>query len=676
MSDDTSGSPDSSDLPDDLFRGGSGKGHERWQRPQSNFGDELTDDTLFRRNRRRAAHDDGYPQAQITTNEPAAAYVPKRVGAAPAPIADEDATAVRPAVTQATSAQADSRASAAADLGVAATPEPDDGTPRHAAAGDFHRHHPFTRSLLKTLASAIIPGLGLIRSRARWLGVGITAVVVLSLIALGGWALSDPVAAAATAVKPAVLRPLSVALVVIALVWVIVIVGTHLITRPPQRTRAQAIVGALVVGGLSFAIAAPMAVASRYSATQAGLVDGVFQAGDKKKSQTRPTIDTQGKPADVWANKPRLNILLVGLDNNNARNYEDNNVRSDTMMVASIDTATGNMVITQIPRNMARVPFPSGSELAKRYPQGFYNGSDANDANFFANAIWGQVPAAHPDLFTNTDYKGADALKMGMEGALGLKIDYFVALNIDGLVALINAMGGVRLNVNQRIPIGGDDVRAPSGYIEPGENKLLNGYYAMWYARARHGLDGGDYSRMGRQTCVIKGVLDQADAATMLTRYEAVAKASEKMVETDIPQDLLPALLELAVRVQKGRQARVLFVHQKDGFITYDPDYAMMRARVAAAIKAVDTQPSGTPGATSSASSTTGSTGGSTAGGATSQPGSDPTSTDPTGESSVPTDGTSGSAGGSATPAPAESLVDACAWNPNEAASASASPGR
>ncbi|WP_022909165.1 LCP family protein [Aestuariimicrobium kwangyangense] len=652
MSDDQSGEPDDgSRLPDGLFRGGT-EGEGMWTRPVSKFGDELTDDTLFRRSRRRAAPDDGHPEAVV--NPQTGGYSPKRVDAfGPSPASDVPASDFPASDVPASDFPASDFPASWDQAFAAGAPRPDqppEESPGGPQVGEFDRHHPFTRSLVKTLASAVIPGLGLIRSRARWLGVTLTGAVLLAVIVIGGWALSDPVAAAATAVKPSVLHPLSIVLVVVALLWVVVIVGTHLITRPAHRTRAQSIVGALVVGGLSFAIAAPMAVASRYSATQAGLVEGVFSSSDQKKSQTRPTIDTKGKAADVWAKKPRLNILLVGLDNTAARHYSDVDVSTDTMMVASIETSTGNMVITQVPRNMARVPFPTGSELSKRYPRGWYDGKNADNSNYFANAIWGHLPAEQPDLFKNTDYPGADALKYGLEGALGLKIDYFVALNIDGLMALIDAMGGVRLNVNQRIPIGGNDVRGPVGYIEPGQNKLLNGYYAMWYARARHGLDGGDFSRMGRQTCVIKGVLDQADPATMLTRYEAIAKASEKMVETDIPQDLLPALLELAVRVKNGRQARVLFVHQKDGFITYDPDYAMMRARVAAAIKAVDEQPSGTPSAVPSSVTPSG-------------PASSATPSAPAGSTS-------------ATPAPAESLVDACAWDPTSTASPSATPRR
>lgn len=505
------------------------------------------------------------------------------------------------------------------------------------------KNHPFTRSLIKTAASTVVPGLGLVRSPARTAGLVITGLFLVGLGPLAVWVVSDPIGASTIAVRPSFLRVISVVLMVTALLWVAQIVGTHVLTRPRRRTPLQRTVGAVAVALLSFVIAVPLSVAARYSMQQSGLVTEVFAAQNDKKSQTRPSIDTGGRPADVWARKPRLNILLVGMDNTAARDYAPIDVSTDTMMVASIDTATGDTVIVQIPRNMAQMQFPKGSELAKRYPRGYYDGINGDNAGYFANAVWAHLPAQNPDLFADTDYKGADALKLGMEGTLGLKIDYFAALNIDGLVKLIDAMGGVRINVNQRIPIGGNDYRAPDGYIEPGPDKQLSGYYAMWYARGRHGVEGGDFNRMGRQTCVIKAVIDQADPATMLTRYEAIANASKQMISTDMPQELLPAMVTLASRVKNGKQTRVLFVHGKDGFVTYDPDFAMMRTRVQRAIQTVGQATGGTPGTTApKPTSSTGTTPGS--------PSVTPTGSQP---------------GGTATATPeAESLTDACAYNP------------
>lgn len=520
-------------------------------------------------------------------------------------------------------------------------------------------HHPFTKSLGWTALGTVLPGLGLLATKWRKVGLAIFALFVLGLIVVGAYIYSDPIEAAAIAVRPGRLMALSAVLLVGALLWIILIAGTHLLTRPRTLSNLQRGVGGLAVALLSFVVATPLAVAARYSYDQAALVRTVFGSNDKKRSQTRPQINTKQKSEDVWKDKPQLNLLLVGLDSNATRlKKSDNSILTDTMMIATINTATGDMVLTQIPRNMAYTQFPQGSKLAEIYPDGFTDGSgDGDNLEYMANAIWTNVPAEHPDLFSDTDYPGADALKLGMEGTLGMKIDYFVALNIDGLMHLINAMGGVKINVNDRIPIGArKGGPAATRFIEPGPNQLLDGYHAMWFARSRSAEGVTDYDRMARQSCVVKAVVDQADPQTMLTRYEAMAKASSDAVTTDIPTDMLPHLVDLSMRVKNGTQRRVLFEHGKNGYNTRNPNFDMMRARVAQAIQQMGGQPPTVP-PSETPTPTTGKPGG--------QPSQQPTPTPSEEPSAEPTIGPDGK---TVTPSPSqkpvEDLKDACAYNP------------
>ncbi len=507
---------------------------------------------------------------------------------------------------------------------------------RHADPEEPHRHL-FTRALVATGLSALVPGLGLIRSRRRWLGVGITATFVGLVVALAIGIALDFDNVAAIAVRPKTLTAVSIALVTAALLWVAVIVGTHLIARPPRLTSTQRVIGALAVGGLSFLVSAPLAVAARYAYDQGHLVNSVFKSGNDVRSQTKPT-DLDGGASDPWASKPRLNIMLLGGDTTD----ETGGVRTDTIMVASIDTQTGNTTIFQIPRNTGRMPFPADSELAKVYPNGFYDGVSGENLEYMANAIWKNVPLSHPELFTDTDQPGADALKMAVGEALGLQIDYFLMLRIDGLVKLINAMGGITLNVNERIPLAGskDHPGLTKGYIEIGANQKLNGYQAMWYARARYTSANGDNSRMGRQTCVVKAIIDQADPATMLTKYESIAKASQDLISTDLPQEILPAMVTLALRVRDGTIRRYLFATDKDGFQPWDPDFDAMRAKVKTSLEESSAEPpaSAAPTATSTAKPSTSS-------------------------SSRPSSAGSPSSSPSTT---SENLDDVCAFNPPE----------
>ncbi|MCO4883554.1 hypothetical protein, partial [Paraburkholderia caribensis] len=86
--------------------------------------------------------------------------------------------------------------------------------------------------------------------------------------------------------------------------------------------------------------------------------------------------------------------------------------------------------IFQIPRNTARMPFPSDSPLHRDFPNGFVGkDGDGNNPDYMANEIWSTVKARYVDRMGATDYPGADALKLATGEALGLKIDYFVMLD-------------------------------------------------------------------------------------------------------------------------------------------------------------------------------------------------------------------------------------------------------
>ena len=246
----------------------------------------------------------------------------------------------------------------------------------------------------------------------------------------------------AYALDPKTLRRAALALVIIALVWVAIIIASHLSLRG-RPTPGQRVVGGFLVGLLSFAVAAPMAVAARYSYVTASSVGAVFKSDDETKSATKPTLENtqtapgQPKPQDPWAGKPRLNILLLGGDAGPGRV----GTRTDTVILASINTKTGDTALISLPRNAARMPFPSRSPLRKYYPYGYTNG-DGQNAEYFLNAMYRNVPRAVPkDVLGPTDNLGADVLKLSVGEATGLKVDYYVLINLEGFSKMINALG-------------------------------------------------------------------------------------------------------------------------------------------------------------------------------------------------------------------------------------------
>ena len=467
-----------------------------------------------------------------------------------------------------------------------------DSAPKHAAGAGSRLDRSFRRCATLTIASTLLPGLGLAGARQRWakiLGVLLPIGFLGGLIWLAVRAVMNPEKAVSWVLRPGLLRGALVVLIIIAVGWACLIALTHLITRPKGLTTTKRAIGAGLVIALTFVVSAPLAVGARYTLSQLQLLGSI--TGDDVTAGSRPNIDTNAE--NPWKDTPRLNILLLGADSTDTRIKDAGGSytpRTDTIMVASIDTTTGDTTLIQIPRNLEHTPFPEGSKLAQLFPRGFRGAGD--ESEWYVNALWEKTVAGdHPDMVEalgtpTPTYPGAEVLKQGIEGITGLHMHYFALVNIDGLEQLINAMGGVRLNVNRKLPIGGNETTGekPSAWLQPGPDQLLDGYHAMWYARGRYHVKGADFDRMARQSCLVNAVIKQADPLTMLTRYEGIAQASSDMVMTDIPRNVLSPVAQLALKVKDASITRLAFVNGENGFVSANPDFTLTRKRVQDAI--------------------------------------------------------------------------------------------
>ena len=525
--------------------------------------------------------------------------------------------------------------------------------PKHAAGAGSRLDRSFRRCATLTIASTLLPGLGLAGARQRWakiLGVLLPIGFLGGLIWLAVRAVMNPEKAIGWITNTDFLFRALVVLIAAALGWACLIALTHLITRPKGLTTTKRAIGAGLVIALTFIVSAPLAVGARYTLSQLQLLGSI--TGDDVTAGSRPNIDTNAE--NPWKDTPRLNILLLGADSTDTRIKDAGGSytpRTDTIMVASIDTTTGDTTLIQIPRNLKYTPFPEGSKLAQLFPRGFRGAGD--EAEWYVNALWEKTVAGdHPDMVEalgtpTPTYPGAEVLKQGIEGITGLHMHYFVLLNINGLEQLINAMGGVRVNINQKLPIGGNETTGekPSAWLQPGPDQLLDGYHAMWYARGRYHVKGADFDRMARQSCLVNAVIKQADPLTMLTRYEGIAQASSDMIMTDIPRNVLSPVTQLAVKVKDASVSRLAFVNGENGFVSANPDFTLTRTRVHDAI----TPPTHTSEPTTNTPTETPNT---------TKPSPTPTTTTPPEQPSAPPT--------TAPASTAEQVTNACAYNPQQ----------
>jgi LCP family protein required for cell wall assembly len=449
------------------------------------------------------------------------------------------------------------------------------------AVSSGHRRRGFGRALTLTVLGALLPGVGLIAAGKRRIG-GIVLALFLLLVAGGAY-----VAVAAqrgvllrVAVDSSALLWVIAGVAVAALAWVLVVVASYRSLLPRPARGWQHALGGVVVLVLCAAVIAPAVVAVQLASAQRDLVDTVF--ADRESA----TVVEPADMADPFAGRDSINVLLLGGDGGEGRD----GVRTDTVIVAHVETATGRTTLFSLPRNLEELPFPEDSPLGPLYPDGFDAGSEAES---LLNAVYRNGPAAHPGVLGPTADPGADFLKLGVGEALGLPIDYYLLVNLEGFSRLVDALGGITVNVNYYVPIGGEPTLGilPDGYIAPGPDQEMDGTRALDFARGRFGLT--DYLRMDRQRCVLNAIVEAADPVTLLSKYRQLAATTQDIVSTDVPAAVLGDVVDLALRVKDAEIRSVVF----DNTVINPayPDYDRIRALVQEALEPVDDADATTP---------------------------------------------------------------------------------
>ena len=429
-----------------------------------------------------------------------------------------------------------------------------------------------------TTLGTLLPGSGMLVAGRRGLGLALLAVTGL-LGALVAYGLTHSTELLAAAVDPDKLLVASVLSFVILVGMVGVAALTYRMVRRPSAPGGQRVVEVTFVVVLCLLVTAPFAVGARFAFVQRDLVSTVFAdngPGEQPVAASHP-----------WGQDDRVNVLLLGGDGGVHRI----GVRTDSVILASMDADTGNTVLFSLPRNLQRLPFPAGSRLHRLYPDGFTDPS-GDPLESMLNAVYGKIPALYPRMFRDAENPGAEALKQGVSAALGIPVDYYVLINLKGFQEMVDAIGGVTVNINEPIPIGGSTDKGvpPRDYLDPGPNQHLDGFQALWFARGRYGLD--DYNRMERQRCVIGAFIDEADPVTLLSRYEALASAGKEIVRTDIPQEIVPQFVKLTLHLRDGGVRSVVFRYS-DAFNPNDPDYHWMHRKVRRTLAQVSGEPAG-----------------------------------------------------------------------------------
>jgi LCP family protein required for cell wall assembly len=432
----------------------------------------------------------------------------------------------------------------------------------------------FRRAITLLLMTLFLPGSAQLVAGRRevgrialrvWLCVvgGLAAVVLLGLVWHGFvfWLASNTV----------VLGFVRLLLCALAVGWAVLFIDAWRLGQPLELLQKQRLAMVGLNGVLCFSVAGSLLFASHVVAVQKGFISAMF-----------------GDGTATAAHHGRYNVLLLGGDSGADRW----GLRPDSITVASIDADTGKAILFGLPRNMMNFPFPKGSIMEEQFPDGY----DCGTCELNSLSTWAQD---HKSLFKDYPNPGVEATVEGVEGITGLSINYYAMVNLQGFRSMVQAVGGLKLNVRDRIPIGG--VGGPvTGYIEPGVQRL-NGFQTLWFARSRESAD--DYSRMARQKCVMNAMLQQLSPQTVIANFEKIAKASEQLVTTDLPASELGKFAELAMKARSQPLATVSFVPPVIN--TGRPDVAKIQSMVSAAIDRSENGAKAGAGKTAPAAGTT-----------------------------------------------------------------------
>lgn len=235
-------------------------------------------------------------------------------------------------------------------------------------------------------------------------------------------------------------------------------------------------------------------------------VAGAFKYIDMQYDRSHGT-------AGQIAAEDKLNIMIMGVDRR-----ADDVGRSDTLMVATIDKKNKQASLLSVPRD-TRVKI------------------DGNDFD--------KINAAYA-------YGGSKLSRSTVENLLGTQIQYYILVDIKAFERIIDALGGIDLNVEKRMYYEDpwDDDGGLVIDLYPGEQHL-DGKRAIEYVRYRDGE--GDIGRIGRQQKFMKAVLEKLLTPSVLPKLPEFIKEVRSAVETDMPLNEMISLgKDLSAFREKG----------------------------------------------------------------------------------------------------------------------------
>lgn len=420
--------------------------------------------------------------------------------------------------------------------------------------------------IVAAILSFLVPGAG--QAWAGEAGRGLILAAPIILLAVGAGAVLATQGTARTlglALQPGVLLVLVAANLAIAALRAFATVDAYRIAsrrRPPAGRRAPRWVATGVLAALLTVTVGTHTGIGYVGYRTYDTVTTVFAERSQEPTPTpEPTPEgpsptprprwtapptPQPTPEPIWSTDGRLDLLLIGADEGPGRF----SLRSDALILLSVDVASGKAALFGIPRYLTNVPLPPRSVNAfacRCFPD-------------YINALF-RYAEDHPEWFQGADgERGLRATEEAIGALVGLHLDGRLVVNLQGFVRLVDALGGITINVPGPLYDALYPLPDGSGTIEiswaPGV-QWMDGQRALAYARTRH--QDSDFDRMWRQQWVLLALRRQMNPCAVITRLPELLEIAADTLSTSLPVEQLPDLLAVAARVAPDGIARYQF---------------------------------------------------------------------------------------------------------------------
>lgn len=220
-----------------------------------------------------------------------------------------------------------------------------------------------------------------------------------------------------------------------------------------------------------------------------------------KKMKKSDTSDEELSSSGKSITEP-FTMLLMGIDSTDEVLEKNAIANGDTLILITFNPKTLNATMISIPRD-SYVPIACWSDKAE-------------------------------NKITHAAGYGTDCMMQTIENYFGINIDYYAKINFKGLVKLVDAVGGVEVNVDASQTLCTDDSsRGSQVCIEPGL-QTLNGEQALVYARNRKQLVNGDFGRGLHQQEIVMALLDKMKNITKVSSFMDILDTISNSLDTNL----------------------------------------------------------------------------------------------------------------------------------------------